>query len=138
MKVKKAIAGIMAGAALIAASAIPALADGFEVGGYVAQGQWMYNDVISGYTFSQEQVSVQMTTFAVEDVPIANVGVMEYGYMEQEIGCEGAAYTSTSNYAEYGIENFSAGTFAASSANVSAVNAYGSATSFTEIEVNLF
>ena len=138
MKVKKAIAGIMAGAALIAASAIPALADGFEVGGYVAQGQWMYNTVIPDYTFSQEQMTIQMTTLSVEDIPVVNVGVYEYGYMEQQIQEDGGAYTATSNYAEYGISGLSAGTFATSSAVAVAQDGYGSAESMTQIEVNLF
>lgn len=137
--VKKALLAGIAGVGLMLASTIPGLAGDFEVGGYCSQGQWMYNnDAIAGYTFSQEQMTIQMTTFAVEDVPIVNVGVMEYGHMQQQIECEGGAYTATSNYAEYGISGLSAGTFASSSAVAAAENGYGVAEAMTQIEVNLF
>jgi len=138
MGVKKAIVGAIAGVGLMLASAIPALADGFYVGGGASQWQVIANSVISEHMLSQEQVLIQNTNFAIDENSILNVNIVEYGYVEQEIGEESGAYTGTSNYAGYEIQLFSGGTTAASSAVVvTAGDAYGVAESFTNIEVNL-
>ena len=139
--IKKALLAGIAGVGLMLASAIPALADGegcsggFEIGGWMSQGQYMINTVIPDYNFSQEQLAIQMTSFSVGETTIMNVGITEYGYMEQQIECGGGAYTATSNSGGFYVESLSAGTIAAASSNVAVENGYGNANSVTEVEV---
>ena len=135
----KKLAGIIAGAALIGTTAVPALAD-FLVGGGVEQGQYMINTSITGYTLSQEQTTVQQTILSVNYNPVVEMNIVEEGYMEQEIG-EGAI-TATSNGATYGIEvsssGISAGSMSTSNAAVATgENSYGFANSSTTINVEV-
>ena len=119
-------------------------AQGFYVGGYSDQGQWMMNDgMIVGETMWQYQSQMQYTVLGIENMPVAEVDSYMAGYMEQEIGdhCS-AAYTETGNSTYYGVSidlpNISAGAGADAYAFSATVgDAYGMSDAWTDITVTI-
>ncbi len=98
---------------------------GFYVGGYSDQGQWMMNNgVIVGETMWQNQTQMQQTVLGIENMPIAEVNSYMSGYMEQAIGdnCS-MAYTETGNSSYYGISIDASGVSAGASAGSYAFSA---------------
>ena len=102
-----------------------AAAQGFYVGGYSDQGQWMMNDgMIVGETMWQYQSQMQQTTLGIGDMPVAQVNTWMEGYMSQEVGdyCS-SAYTETGNSSYYGISLDASGVSAGASAGSYAFSA---------------
>ena len=121
-----------------------AAAQGFYVGGYSDQGQWMMNDgMIVGETMWQYQSQMQQTVFGVENMAVAEVDSFMSGYMEQEIGdCSSMSYTETGNSSYYGISldvsGVSAGASTGSYAFSATVgDAYGMSDAWTDITVTI-
>jgi len=117
--------------------------EGFYVGGYSDQGQWMMNNgMIVGETMWQNQTQMQQTVLGIENMPIAEVNSYMSGYMEQQINdyCS-SAYASTGNSTYYWI-NVSDSTSTGVNADASAYvftrgDAFGSANAWSDIVITL-
>jgi len=121
-----------------------AAAQGFYVGGYSDQGQWMMNDgAITDTTLWQSQSQMQQTVFGVENMAVAEVDSFMSGYMEQEIGnCSSMAYTETANYTAYGLSIDTSGVSAGASAGSYAFSAtvgdaYGVSNAYTDVSITI-
>jgi len=116
--------------------------EGFYVGGYSDQGQWMMNNGAVIGTLWQDQIQMQQTVLGIENMPIAEVNSYMSGYMEQQINdyCS-SAYTSTGNSTYYWI-NVSDSTSTGVNADASAYvftrgDAFGSANAWSDIVITL-
>ena len=136
--------GVLLALFLVLGLSAGAAAQGFYVGGYSDQGQWMMNDgLIVGETIWQYQDQMQQTVLGIENMPIAEVDSYMSGYMTQQIEnhCS-AVYTETGNNANYGLfistSDVSAGASAGSySFSATIGDAYGSASSYTNVTITI-